>query len=182
MTNPLESFVFSTNIQKVLHFFLQRPTGRFYDREVSKLTGISRAGTNFSLRDLTKAGFIQREKRGRMLFYFINPEDPLIRQLKIMQNVVLLYPLVRVLKKFCQKMVLYGSSAKGFNQEESDFDVWILSADKEKIRAMIHQNPISVRIQPMIQTPIEWILMGKNNELFANQIETGIVLWESHES
>ena len=55
----------STNSQKILDFLLSHPNEEFYDRQVSKLTGVSRAGTNFSLRDLVKSNLIQREKRGR---------------------------------------------------------------------------------------------------------------------
>lgn len=174
MSSSLEKLLFFTNPQKVLAFLLAHPSSKFYDREIAKLSGVSRAGANFALRDLAKAGLVQREKKGRMFFYFIDPKDTLICQLKVVQNITLLMPLISKIKKECLRIVLYGSAANGTNQEESDVDLFILSRTKEKIS-------LPFKIQPVIHTPQEWIKIERSNPVFANQIEKGIVLWNSNE-
>lgn len=182
MEPSIKSMLCFTNAQKVLDFLLQNPSGKFYDREVSNLTKVSPAGTNFSLRDLAKAGIIHKETKGKMNFYFVDPQDPLIQQLKIVQNIVFLKPLIEAIKNNCLRIILFGSAAKGNNQEESDFDLFILSREKEKVQESIGEYKTPFKIQPVIHSPQEWASIEKANEVFANQIEQGIVLWKFHES
>ena len=182
MKTPIKSMLCFTNAQKILDFLLQKPSGKFYDREVANLTGVSPAGTNFSLRDLAKAGLANKETKGKMNFYSVDPQDPLIQQLKVVQNIVFLKPLIEAIKNDCLRIILFGSSAKGTNQEESDCDLFVLSRDKEKVQESIVKYGSPLKIQPILHTPQEWVKIEKTNEVLANQIEKGIVLWESHES
>ena len=103
----LNEIFYSTSVQKVLYFLLAHPEKRFYDREVSRFTKVGRAATNYSLRTLIDTGIIEREKRGRMYFYYVTLDDSIIRQLKITQNLIYLRPLVEKLKDVSLKIILY---------------------------------------------------------------------------
>lgn len=180
--NVYTEVLFSTNVQKVLGYFLSHPSSNLYDREVATLTKISTAGTNFALRDLAKFGLLKREQKGRMVFYSLDNDSAFIRQLKIVQTIALLMTLVDNIKKYSLKIILFGSTAKGTDYEESDIDLFILTRDKTTIEKYIHKFPSEREIKPLIYSITEWTKMSSENNIFAKQIENGIVLWEANES
>ena len=129
----LKNILYFTNSQKVFLFFLEHIDDEYYDRQVAKLTGLSRAGTNFALRDLAKCELLERNKKGRMVFYRIKKNDILVKHLKIVQNIVFLTPLLNLLIPESLQIVLFGSAARGENTLGSDIDLFILTRDTKKI-------------------------------------------------
>jgi predicted nucleotidyltransferase len=178
----LERQLFSTNFMKVLGLFLKNPSARFYGGEVAKETGLSKAGANFALRDLHGAGLLTREPRGRLHFYSLASDNPLVRQLKVLSNTVGLGPVVEDLKKHSVKIVLYGSAATGDNTEESDVDLLVLTREKKEVEKRIGKYLLKKKIQPVIHTPQEWAALDAGNRVFVEQVSRGIVLWESDEA
>lgn len=182
MNNPITTLLFATNAQKVLYYFLEHPKEQIYDREVSRQTGASRAGANFALRKLAEAGLLSKEKKGRMVFYALQEQSSLIRQIKILQNIILLNPLLLTIQDQVIAVILFGSSAKGENLEESDVDLLILTRDKKTIEKKIYKYIVPLKLQPVIHTPQEWANIEKENKVFANKVAQGIVLMRSHGS
>jgi len=174
----LEKLLFFTNVQKILSFLIKNPDKEYFDREISKITGVSRAGTNFALRDLAKEGIILREKRGRMYFYKIPSNDVFVKYLKILQNIILLRTLGEKLKKFSLKIILYGSAAKGENHSESDIDIFIMTRSVDDIEKIIFKDKLREKIKYVLHTPNDFIKLKKNNPVFYKEVEEGIVLWE----
>ncbi|UCG35596.1 MAG: nucleotidyltransferase domain-containing protein [Candidatus Omnitrophota bacterium] len=173
-----EQALYVTNKQKVLAFLLEHPDKKFYDREVSNLSGVSRAGTNFALRELYNEGLIKRERKGRMHFYYIDTKDALIKQLKITQNMIKFFPLLKKIKPFAIKVILYGSAAKGRNTEASDFDIFILTREPDKVKNILFKTPLREKIQYIVQTPDEYAKLKKTNPVFNKEISEGLILWE----
>ena len=174
-----EKILFSTNCQKILSFLIQNPDQEYFDREISKLTGVSRAGTNFSLRDLAEAGLILREKRGRMNFYKAPSNNILIKYLKITQNIVSLIPLIEKLQKYSLRIVLYGSMAKGENTSKSDIDIFIMTRAPDEVEKIMFKDKLRKKIQCVIHTPNGYVKLKKSNPTFYQEVEKGIVLWEA---
>lgn len=173
----LEIF-YATCQQRVLYFLLAHPDQKYYDREISRLVKAGKASTNYALRGLIDTGLVEREKRGRMYFYFVNPEDPIIRQLKITQNLIDIRPLVEKLKDISLKIVLYGSSAVGTNHAGSDIDLFVLTRDIKKAKDIIYKNPLMERLQHVITTPQDLVKLKKDNPVFYREVSGGIVLHE----
>ena len=174
----VEKILFFTNCQKILSFLILNPDKEYFDLEVSKLTGVSRAGTNFALRELAEKGLILREKRGRMYFYKAPANDILIRYLKILQNIVSLRYLIEKLKKLSLRIVLYGSAAKGENTAESDIDAFILTRTPKEVENIIFKDKLRKKIQYVINTLNDFIKSKKRNPTFYKEVENGIVLWQ----
>ena len=167
---------------KVLGLFLRNPSARLYGGEVAQETGLSKAGANFALRDLYRAGLLTQEPRGRLHFYSLAADNSLVRQLKVLSNMIGLGPVVEDLKRHAVKIVLYGSAATGEDTEESDTDLLILTRNKKEIEKRIGKHVLKKRIQPVIHTPQEWVALGSENRVFVEQVERGIVLWETDEA
>lgn len=174
----LEKIFFSTNCQKILSFLALNLDKEFFDREISKLTGVSPAGANFALRELSKEGLILRERRGRMYFYKAPSNDILLKYLKILQNIILLRPLIEKIKKISIKIILYGSSAKGENTIESDIDTFIMTRNPGEVKRIIFKDKLREKIKYVIQTPNDFIKSKKGNLAFYKEVESGIVLWQ----
>lgn len=174
----LKDIVYSTSIQKILCFLLSSPNEKYFDREISRFSGVSKAATNFALRDLMRAKLVTREKRGRMYFYQADTNNPLIRQLKITQNVINVHPLTDKLKSISLKIVLYGSSAKGENLKDSDIDLFILSREPQKAKDLIYKSPLREKLQYVVNTPQQLAKLKKSNPVFLKEILRGITLYE----
>lgn len=172
------NLLFFTNSQKILSFLIANSDKEFYDREISKLTGVSRAGTNFALRDLYKSDLVTREKRGRMYFYKVQLKDILIRYLKIVQNISCLRQLVNKLKNCSIKIILYGSASSGDNASGSDIDLFIMSRTPSEVEKIIFKNSLREKIKYTTSTPNNYIKSKKNNSVFYSEVEKGIVLWQ----
>lgn len=176
--NKLEQMLTATNTLKILSFLLSHPNEELYDREISRLTGISPAGTNLSLRELADIGLIEQFKKGRMKFYRLTLDDPLLRQIKIVKNLSALKSLTEKLKPSSIRIVLFGSAASGEDTETSDIDLFVLTREKKNVLNIIEKSRLAERLKPMICTPSEWADISAKNEVFKNEVEKGIVLWD----
>ncbi|MBN1621791.1 MAG: nucleotidyltransferase domain-containing protein [Endomicrobiales bacterium] len=172
----IKNIIFSTNQQKVLDFLLGRPDEEFYDRQISKLTGISRAGANFALRDLEKTGIIKKKVQGKMNFYGIT-NSKIVRQLRIMKNILDLEVVLEEIMPISTRVVLYGSSSKGTNSKESDYDLFVISDNRKKIEMECLKSGLGEKIKPVIMTINEFAKLKIQNKVFYNQINEGIELW-----
>lgn len=174
----IKNILFSTNSQRILDFLLSHPNEEFYDRQISKFTGVSKSGTNYALRELAEAQLVRREKRGRMCFYSIDDQNCLIKHLKILQNIAMLHPLVQKLKAMSLKIILYGSAAQGKNLSESDIDIFIQTRESKRAKKLLYKDPLREKIQYVINTPNELAKLKKENPVFYKEISKGIILWE----
>lgn len=177
--NQIKKYLTVTSHQKVLSFLLNHPSRSYMEKEVVKATKVSKTAVNEALKELANDKLVLREKKGRMSFYSIDLNDPVIRRLKSTENVSLLKPLVEQLRKVSQKIILFGSFAEGTNIEESDIDLFILSDQPENTQRIIQKSPLAEKIQLVIKKPSEFISFDKKKPIFYQEIERGIVLWEA---
>ena len=119
------------------------------------------------------------KKKGRMLFYAVDIENPLIRSLKITENISLLKLLIGQIKKISQKIILFGSFANGTNIEGSDIDLFVLSDQQKSVRKIIEESSLAEKIQLIIKKPIDFIGFNEKNPLFYQEIGKGFILWEA---
>jgi predicted nucleotidyltransferase len=175
----LASIIYFTSHQKILQFLLSHPDEKFYDRQISHLASVSRAGSNFALRDLAEAGLILREQQGRMNYYHISLEQPLVREMKVVMNLIALSELVEKLKRFSRKIILFGSAARGQNTSKSDYDILIIAHDKPQVNAVIMTSPLREKLQPVIASQNDYAKIKANEPVFYREVQNGRVLWES---
>lgn len=174
----VQDIVFFTNQQKILRFLLEKPNEEFYDRQISILSQVSRAGTNFALRELAKAGIIVKDKKGKMNFYHVSASSALIKELKIVLNIIILSDLLEKTREICIKIILLGSSAKGENANENDMEVLFITNDKAKVYSLIVNDISREKMQPVVATPNDFDKMMTENPFFVKKVNEGKVLWE----
>jgi len=174
----MKNFLFSTAGQRVWDFLCRNPQESFYSAQVAQRTGLSAGGTNEVLRTLAKQGLVQVEKKGRMAFYRVDIRLPLIKQFKLLRNLALAEELIKKIKVYSEKIVLFGSCMKGEDTAESDIDVFIVGRNKEEIRKKMPQVKEGRNVQLVLKTPQEYLLMESEEPVFYKEIQGGMVLWQ----
>ena len=165
---------------KILYLFHEDPMRELHEREVVRQARISKGSANKILRRLSEVGVLNREIRGRMVFYSLNIKNAVARQFKVLFNVYSLNSLVEEIKQDCKRIILFGSCSEGTDVKESDVDLFILTNEKNKIRLKISAyRKAGKRIAPIIVDPNEFAKLRKEDKPLYDRILKGIVLWES---
>ena len=174
----LHETLFNTPLWKVLDYLLQNPEKEHRDTEISLIVrSAKKSAINVALRRLAAQGFITRRLLGRQAFNKLN-ESPFITHLKIISNIVAIQDLTDKLKPICSKIVLFGSRAEGAHTSESDFDIFIVTSEREKINKLIRRSMLEERIQLVSKTPEEMLTFDKDQPALRKEIKKGIILWE----
>jgi len=176
----LGDFFFNTSQQRILKFLADFPNKSFFEKEISQRSRVSRGATNTALKRLTQAGLIVSEKRGRMSFYSVDLKNPLIKQWKVLNNIIKIYSLVKRIRTISDKVILFGSAADGINIKESDIDLFVLTNFPNEVREIISKYK-SNNIQLIVKKPLEFVEMKSKSPVFYEEIAKGIVLWEKTE-
>lgn len=174
----LNKHLFFTNYQKILKYLATHPSEECVEKDIQEATSISKAGVNLALRSLAKDGLVERKKRGKLSFYDINLDNPLIRQLKILINLIEIDPLIQIVKDLSEKTILFGSGSTGTNIEESDIDLFVLANQPRKVQEVINKSDLAEKIQAVTMKPMDYISLKKKDPVFYEEISRGILIWE----
>lgn len=167
----------SNNYQKVLFLLVKNNDNSLTEKEITEIIGVSKSGVNSALKELEKSNLISRKKRGKLSFWFVN-DLPLIKELKKTINLAILFPLVEKLKAISQRVILFGSLAKGEDTKESDIDLFILTDEKEKVLKEIRKFTVEQEIKPVILSPLEYATSKNQDKTFYEEVARGIALYE----
>ena len=175
--------LFSKMNMGLLFFLLERPASKLYEREISRKTGVSIGAVNQALKIFVRESILSREKKGRLNLYEVNMKNPLVRELKVLFNILKVKGLVDDIKEESKKVILFGSCSRGNNTEGSDMDIFVLAKDKKAVSASIRkfQEKTSEKLQAVIVEPARLADFKKKNRYFYEQINIGIKLWDENE-
>jgi len=176
-----KNILIATNAQKVLRFLIDHPIRDFLESEIQKATKISKAGVNFALRGLVFTDFLSRAKRGKAYFYTLNHKNLVVKQLKVIATITQFNGILKRLKPVSSKIILFGSSSRGENTPDSDIDLLIISHSKSSVQEQISKHKSKRKIQPVICSNVEFLEKKKNDPIFYEQVNKGMVLYEGSE-
>ncbi len=172
----------ATNDQKVLDFLLDDPGGQYLAAEIEKATGISKGGINLALRGLAENGLVHRRKRGKFFLCSIDHTNPLCRQLKVVKTIQLLMPLIKKVSGKAERIILFGSAARGENTRESDIDLLIVSRNLPgEVEDIVQRLKLPGKLQLIIRDPVAFAEMERRDPGFFAEVDRGITLWERGE-
>jgi predicted nucleotidyltransferase len=180
----INEILVSTVNQKILQFLSKYSDKEFHEREIVRRVGLASGSANRALNELFTAGAVKRRREWRMLFYSVDSSNPAILEFKKQINILLLEPLMQSLKDITKRIVLFGSCAQGTDNSKSDMDVFIVSVKREQINQVIESFHFpkgyeEIHIQAIIKTPVELLKSRESEQVFLNEVEKGITLWES---
>ena len=161
---------------KLLEFFFENSGKEFFEKEVRVQSKISAGATNKYLKSLTDKNLLLHRKIGRMNFYKLNKEDELVKQMK--KTYTLSLPFMQKIKESAKEInmeiYLYGSCARGEDNEKSDVDLLVIGniEPKESERFFSPIRKISKKpIKVSLFTKIEWLSMKKKDMAFFERVE-----------
>jgi hypothetical protein len=154
--------------------------GRYHGREVVRRTGVSVGGANQMLRSSVNLDLLLREKRGKVLFYRANIDNPVVRQLKILFTLFQLDDLIERAKPFSDRIILFGSSAEGTDAKESDIDLLLLTNEKPQLTDIVHEfnTKFQKRIAPIILDHQRFSKLRQEDAALFDRISRGMTLWQ----
>jgi len=165
---------------KVLYLFHESPMEELHEREVVRRTRVSKGSANKILRRLSEIEVLEREKRGRMVFYRLDMKNALARQFKVLFNVYSLNELVEEIKQDCERIVLFGSCSEGTDVKESDVDLFVLANEKDRVKSKIGAyGKMGRRIAAIVVNSNEFVKLRRKDKPLYERILKGILLWES---
>ena len=164
----------------VLYFLLTNPMEQFHEREIVRRTEVSVGAVNQILRKLHEAGLVEKDRRGRINLYKANLKSPVARQFKVLFNVLTLNDLIGKIKQVSERIVLFGSCAKGTDVKDSDIDLFVLTSDAETVQheIRVYEQKTDRRLSPIIIDSNKLAKMKKRDKPLYERILEGITLWE----
>lgn len=148
----------------VLALLLGHPEESYHYREVTRLLGLGHGAVSRELRNLTEAGILLRERRGRQVYYRANPHSPIYPELRgLVLKTVGLADVLRAalapLEPRIELAFVYGSMARGESAATSDVDVMVVGdvSLSEVVAALGGaQNALGREVNPSVYPPEEF--------------------------
>lgn len=172
----------SKTSQKILSFLADNPDQQFYGSQISKMANVSMGASNQILKELTLKKFVIAEKKGRMIFYKIDKNHPLVKQIKTTNTISRLSGLMSALKGECLEVILFGSAARGENSIDSDIDLFVVSHNPDQVKKIIKKRyNKTLPIEPIVKTPNQWADIESKDKEFFLEVSRGIILYQNHD-
>lgn len=175
--------------REIIELLIKYPKREFTVNEISKITKLPYATTWRFIKEIDEAGLIFMKKIGNYNVCKLNKSSPFLREVV---NALRLKPTPQraILKEFVnrigkikeiEKIILFGSVARGKEKVRSDVDIALIVKRKgkeleEKVTniADLILKKSKVKLIPLILTDKEI----KENKQFARQIKQGVRLYE----
>jgi predicted nucleotidyltransferase len=141
--------------------------------EVSREVGLSKGFVSGYLRFLADSEIIERSGKG---FKVVN--NVKVKALKILQNLNSIDVTVFERHPFVEMAGLYGSWAKGNNNEKSDIDLWIIvkeTSEEELATLSSDLRNVLGPVKPLYLTREKLRLMRSDDEIFYYSLMFGSI-------
>lgn len=159
---------------KILLFFLKNPSEEFSQKQILKKIIMAKATLIKQLRLLLEENIVKEKIIGRSKLYSLNTANLIIKQLKILNNILSLKGIVEIGEKHNTIIYLYGSCARGEDTEKSDVDILVIGRVKKEdlikdIKALSEKIKRNIKIE--VFSPAEWSSMAKKDKAFYERVE-----------
>jgi predicted nucleotidyltransferase len=179
--NSVDSVFKFTNTQKALSFLAENAGKEFSSSEIQKSTSISKAGVYLTLTELVRCELVLKIKKGSIFLFTVNYDNPLIKQFKVLLNIIRLNPVLNAIKGLSMKIMLYGSAGRGEDSLDSDIDLFIVSKDPEATKDKLSKVKLNRKLQTVVKTPSEIPEFKVKEKVYYEEVSRGITLWEAKE-
>lgn len=159
---------------RVLKYFIRNPRSQISYTNLKKSVKIAKATLTKYLRFLLKENLITMEKIGLNKIYQLNKNNSIVKQFKVLDNLLILNKINLLGNKYGIEIYLYGSSSRGDDVESSDIDLLIIGKiKKEQIFPDLDRisRQIGREIKFISFTPLEWSQFSKKDAAFYERVE-----------
>ena len=202
----LDVMVTSRTRRKLLGFFVLNADQKFYLRQIAKEIDEAVHSVRLELALLEKAGFISEMGLKKQKFYSLNKNYPYLEEIKsivtklraanfiefnftdhsrkmLLEENLLRVKEALVSKYHPEKIIIFGSLARGRVNENTDIDLLIVKDTQkpynDRLRDVVTICDYDVGIDFMIYNPDELKILLKNNAFVRNEIiKKGEVIYD----
>lgn len=156
---------------KILVFFIDNPSGEFYETEIRKKLRIAKASSIKWLKEMVNCEFLSTRTKGRIIFYRLKSDNVLIKELKRLKLVSSLIPELKEIRGV--EIYLYGSGARGEDREESDVDLLVIGKKSDELIEVIGrlEKKLNRRVKISSFSQLEWSKMYRKDPAFYERVE-----------
>ena len=126
----LESLVRSKTTRKILGLLFSNPEGRFYMRQLERMTGEPVSAVRRDLKRLESAGILLSREEAKVKYFWVNKENPIYEEVKriVFKTIAVGDTIKGFIKNIRGLKVafIYGSIARGEENAKSDLDLMII--------------------------------------------------------
>lgn len=177
--------LFDTSVDfKILSLFFDRPTTRFYVKQLARQLGISPSSASTGLKRLYEQGFLSRTREGKECYYALVREKPLNKHFSLayflfkLEKAGLVRKLLDTDSQLCS-IALYGSIATGCYDEASDLDLLILAKiKKDEFYPLMSEigKDLKREVIPTVMPFTEWLKLARKKDAFYTEVVKNHVL------
>lgn len=159
--------------EKILDFLLWKTVGQFYEKEISEGSGVSKSAVNVVMEELVENEWVSFVKKGRLNLYQVNITSAKVKGYKRSIAIRKLEKLRKYLVDKVEKLILFGSAARGEDIEMSDLDLLIVSLTSIRLGDIKKYFPEGRKVQLLIKTPDEFRDLRRKNTVLYEAIVKG---------
>lgn len=159
---------------KIIQTLLSNPNEVFTLRSLAKLSGSSKDSASKALNFMKERNMVSFSVIGPTHQYQANLQNPLARQWKILFNINELTE-SKLIEEILSKIpnvncaLVYGSLAKGTNDNNSDLDLLIIVNQKINEKPQLGKS-INREINPLFLDMNEWRQLSKKDKVFYDNV------------
>jgi|AGTN01.2.fsa_nt_gi hypothetical protein len=166
----------SAGCVRLLEPLLYRPGIEMYQSELIKETGVPLNRALKLLKLLVGQGILRETDKAGCKFYSASPENPVVRQLKVLDTTSKLYVVTRDFSSGDgMEVYLFGPAAKGEGSESTGIDVLIIAnGGKDTVDRFLSRLKDGVRgeVRPVVYTSLGYANLYHNENIFYESIES----------
>jgi predicted nucleotidyltransferase len=161
----------SVLILNSLRFFVENPYKEVYLREFGREIKISPNTAQRFLNLFLKEGFVKESRKANLRYFQANLDSISFRHIKIVFSLKELEGsgIVDYLKEKFPQVVLFGSVAKGLDDNKSDIDLVCIGIDK-KLDLFEFQKKLKKEISVHVFSMSEWKKQKEKNRAFYQEV------------
>jgi len=177
--------IFANNVLEVLATLFLNSEEAIHQSKIVHLSGLRVIQVQRALQRLREAELIEEYQQGKMVYYKLRNNHPVLIDLKniLYKTFLLAEPFKNAFNKFTQQIdcaFIYGSFANGTETGQSDIDLFIVgNFSLKKISSVI--TPIAKQLQrevnPVLYSKAEFISKVRAKEHFITSVMHSKKLW-----
>lgn len=156
---------------RIIMHFAENPRMEVSQTGVIQALHISKRSAIKWLRFLEKSRIVTKREVGRTNLYRLNRSNTLVKQIKVLHTISTL--LAKAARLEGVELYLFGSAARGEDDEKSDIDILLIGPDRSGIEEL---RKIGRRIKVTAFTPLEWSRMAREDPAFYERVEKDRIL------
>lgn len=176
----LKKILYNRNPILILSHLSKNSDANNISSHIAKELGLGVGSVHQILKNFESQGLIKGIRYGKTIVYELERRSPLIKAFRVFDNLVEMDQLFLCIKEISNKIILFGSCARGEDDYNSDIDILVITDtdNKDRVLDIISGYKSEREIRPIVLDTVELMEMESNDRVFYDEIMKGIEVWD----